>query len=73
MTRIQVVIDEFINYLSSPSCSLIFVTNEVGCGIIPENSTARSFRDIAGSTNSLIAQKADSVYICFCGFQHQLK
>jgi adenosylcobinamide kinase/adenosylcobinamide-phosphate guanylyltransferase len=73
INRIQVVIDEFITYLSSPSCSLIFVTNEVGYGIIPENSTARLFRDIAGSTNSLIAQKADSVYICFCGIQHQLK
>ena len=73
VNRIQEFINEFIKYISCPSCNLIFVTNEVGYGIIPENSTARSFRDIAGSTNSLIAQKADSVYICFCGIPHQLK
>jgi len=73
MNRIQNAVNDFITYLSNPLCNLIFVTNEVGYGIIPENSMARSFRDIAGSTNSLIAQKADSVYICFCGIPHQLK
>jgi adenosylcobinamide kinase/adenosylcobinamide-phosphate guanylyltransferase len=71
--QIQEVINEFISYISCPSCNLIFVTNEVGNGIIPENSTARLFRDIAGSTNSLIARKADSVYICFLGIPQKLK
>lgn len=71
--EIQNHIDNFIDYISNPPCNLIFVTNEVGDGIIPENNLARIYRDIAGSTNSSIAKTANVVYICICGIPHQLK
>jgi adenosylcobinamide kinase / adenosylcobinamide-phosphate guanylyltransferase len=48
---------------SSPeSSSVIFITNEVGCGIIPENQLARRFSDEAGRLNQVVAAAADEVY-----------
>jgi adenosylcobinamide kinase/adenosylcobinamide-phosphate guanylyltransferase len=52
---------------------LIIVTNEVGCGIVPEHPLARSFRDLAGEANELIAAKADEVYVTISGLPLKLK
>jgi len=41
---------------------VIFVTNEVGCGIVPDNALAREFRDRAGFVNQRFAEAADEVY-----------
>lgn len=41
---------------------LILVTNEVGCGIIPDNAMARRFRDDAGRLNQRVAEAASEVY-----------
>jgi len=43
------------------SCPVVLVSNEVGAGIVPENSLARLFRDIAGIANQKIAAAADRV------------
>src|SRR3546814_18243219 len=34
---------------------LIFVANEVGLGIVPDNALARRFRDAAGTINQAVA------------------
>ena len=47
--------------LASPA-QVILVTNEVGCGIVPENAVARRFRDDAGRLNQRIADMASEVY-----------
>ncbi|MCU1340122.1 MAG: bifunctional adenosylcobinamide kinase/adenosylcobinamide-phosphate guanylyltransferase [Bryobacterales bacterium] len=44
------------------SAEVIVVTNEVGCGIVPENALAREFRDRAGIVNQRFAEAADEVY-----------
>lgn len=41
---------------------LVLVTNEVGCGIVPESELGRVFRDLAGRTNQLVGEAADEVY-----------
>jgi adenosylcobinamide kinase/adenosylcobinamide-phosphate guanylyltransferase len=46
---------------------LIFVTNEVGYGIVPENALARQFRDLVGSTNQQIALTANEVILMIAG------
>jgi adenosylcobinamide kinase/adenosylcobinamide-phosphate guanylyltransferase len=46
---------------SSRAC-VVFVTNEVGCGIVPDNALAREFRDRAGILNQRMAEAADEVY-----------
>ena len=47
--------------------TLIFVTNEVGLGIVPENKLAREFRDLAGKMNARVAQEAKEVYLVVAG------
>lgn len=46
---------------SSRAC-VILVTNEVGCGIVPDNALAREFRDRAGVLNQRMAEAAAEVY-----------
>jgi adenosylcobinamide kinase / adenosylcobinamide-phosphate guanylyltransferase len=53
--------------------NLILVTNEVGCGLIPEYKLSRIFRDIAGSVNQLLASLSDEVYLITCGLPSKLK
>ncbi len=47
--------------------AVIFVTNEVGCGIHPETEVGRDFRDRAGILNQRIADAADEVYFMVFG------
>jgi adenosylcobinamide kinase/adenosylcobinamide-phosphate guanylyltransferase len=42
--------------------TVILVTNEVGCGIVPDNELSRRFRDMAGTMNQQAAQAASEVY-----------
>lgn len=42
--------------------AVVFVTNEVGAGIVPENALARRYRDLAGLANQQLAEAAESVY-----------
>lgn len=55
------------------STPLILVSNEVGMGIVPENPLARTFRDLAGEANEMIAAAADEVYVTFSGLPMKLK
>jgi adenosylcobinamide kinase/adenosylcobinamide-phosphate guanylyltransferase len=52
---------------------VILVTNEVGCGIVPENALARRFRDEAGRLNQLAAQKASEVHWMVFGIGMRIK
>ncbi len=45
----------------------IFVANEVGLGIVPNNALARAFRDHAGRLNQAVAARADRVVFVAAG------
>jgi adenosylcobinamide kinase / adenosylcobinamide-phosphate guanylyltransferase len=51
----------------------IFVTNEVGLGVVPENALARRYRDLVGRANQVIAARADAVTLVCCGIPVSLK
>lgn len=53
--------------------SLCLVTNEVGMGIVPENSLARKYRDLVGRCNAMVAEIADEVVLVSCGIPLVLK
>ncbi|MGO8705342.1 MAG: bifunctional adenosylcobinamide kinase/adenosylcobinamide-phosphate guanylyltransferase [Candidatus Brocadiia bacterium] len=53
--------------------TVLFVTNEVGWGIIPENASARRFRDLSGRCNTVMAAGADEVVLVVCGLPIHLK
>lgn len=59
--------------VSKAQCSAIFVANEVGMGICPENYLARAFRDIAGRINQEITKRADEVYFLRAGIAEKIK
>ncbi len=52
---------------------LVFVSNEVGLGIVPDNALARAFRDHAGRMNQRIAGIADDVFFVAAGLPMKLK
>ena len=52
---------------------VIFVTNEVGMGIVPENALARRYRDLVGRCNQVVAAGADEVVFLVCGIPLRLK
>ena len=52
---------------------VIFVSNEVGMGIIPANAMARNYADLAGRCNQVIARGADKVIFVVCGIGIILK
>lgn len=52
---------------------LILVSNEVGMGIVPDNALARTFRDLAGKANEILAEAADEVHVVFSGIPLRLK
>lgn len=52
---------------------VVFVTNEVGASIVPENKLARLYRDIAGFCNQDVAKVADVVYFVVAGIKMQIK
>jgi len=55
-------VDATIEAAREQTAEVIFVTNEVGGGIVPDNTMAREFRDRAGVMNQRFAEAADEVY-----------
>lgn len=53
--------------------STVFVSNEVGLGIVPENAMARAFRDYAGSAHQSLAQVCDRVVFVAAGLPLTMK
>jgi len=51
----------------------IFVSNEVGLGIVPDNRMAREFRDRAGRLHQMVAACAGDVYFIAAGLPLKMK
>lgn len=66
-------IDRLLDRLVSVEGTVIFVTNEVGMGIVPENRLARRYRDLVGLCNQTVASHADEVILVSCGLPLYLK
>ena len=67
-------INRLMHALDDPAdATVILVTNEVGCGIVPESELARTFRDLAGRLNQELARRADEVYWMAFGIPIEVK
>jgi adenosylcobinamide kinase/adenosylcobinamide-phosphate guanylyltransferase len=53
--------------------TVIVVTNEIGCGIVPANRLSRVYRDMMGKINQWTAQRADEVYLTVSGITIEIK
>jgi adenosylcobinamide kinase/adenosylcobinamide-phosphate guanylyltransferase len=52
---------------------VIFIANEVGMGIVPDNLLSRRYRDLAGRCNQIMAAGADRVILMICGLPLEIK
>ena len=66
-------VETFLTAAAQVEARVIAVTNEVGCGIVPENALARRFRDEAGRVNQRVAADAREVYWMIFGCPLRLK
>jgi adenosylcobinamide kinase / adenosylcobinamide-phosphate guanylyltransferase len=69
----QQKVEEFVETLPHLDFHLVLVTNEVGWGIVPDNSLARQFRDLAGWANQQIATVATEVILMVAGIPMVVK
>ena len=65
--------EELIRALGQAGGPVVFVSNEVGLGIVPDNALARAFRDHAGRMNQRMAEIANTVFFVAAGLPLRLK
>jgi adenosylcobinamide kinase/adenosylcobinamide-phosphate guanylyltransferase len=63
----------FLQSAAASPATVIVVTNEVGCGIVPDNELSRRFRDLAGSVNQQAASAAAEAWWMAFGIPVRLK
>ncbi|MCP4023850.1 MAG: bifunctional adenosylcobinamide kinase/adenosylcobinamide-phosphate guanylyltransferase [Desulfobacteraceae bacterium] len=73
LAYVETALDRLESALISCNCPVFLVSNEVGCGIVPENQLARSFRDVAGMVNQRVAKRADKVVMTVAGIDVLIK
>lgn len=66
-------IRKLIQSARSRTDHFILVTNEIGMGLVPETALSRSFRDMAGRINQMIAKESDEVYFVVSGIPMMIK
>ncbi|TQF00379.1 MAG: bifunctional adenosylcobinamide kinase/adenosylcobinamide-phosphate guanylyltransferase [Spiribacter salinus] len=69
----QAEVDMLIQTFSEQTAPVVFVSNEVGLGIVPENRLARTFRDAAGYLNQAVAEACDEVWLAVAGHPMRVK
>ena len=67
------LMQRLIDAAKNSDAKVIFVSNEVGAGIVPENKLARIFRDLAGLANQKIAAEAEKVFLTVAGYAIDIK
>jgi adenosylcobinamide kinase/adenosylcobinamide-phosphate guanylyltransferase len=65
--------DELVRALDELAVPIVFVSNEVGLGIVPDTPLGRAFRDAQGRLNMRMAERADRVILMTAGLPLTLK
>jgi len=66
-------IGDLIECLDHVKADFIFVTNEVGMGLVPANPLDRLYRDLLGKANRMLAENVDEVYLMVAGMPLRVK
>lgn len=70
---IMAEIQDIVDCTHETKASFIIVTNEVGLGLVPDNTLGRLYRDLLGKANQRLAQEADRVYLMVSGLPLLIK
>ena len=71
--NVEKEIEQLINYLNGAQCPIVFVSNEVGQGVVPANAMAREFVDLSGLAHQKIASVSKQAYFVTAGIAQTLK
>ncbi len=71
--KVEAEMESLLESVSSNPARLIFVTNEVGLGIMADNPLAREFADRLGMINQKIAGQSGDVILMTAGIAQYLK
>lgn len=71
--EIENMVENLVQEIRRPAVSMVFVSNEVGLGIVPESQLSRRFRDLAGWTNQYLASICNNVFFIAAGCPLKLK
>jgi adenosylcobinamide kinase/adenosylcobinamide-phosphate guanylyltransferase len=71
--EVEVAVDGACEAIETADYPLVMVSNEVGCGIVPDNPLARKFLELSGTTNTRLARICASVFLVTAGLPLQLK
>jgi adenosylcobinamide kinase/adenosylcobinamide-phosphate guanylyltransferase len=72
-TDIATATVELLAAVKACPARLVFISNEVGQGIVPDNAMARQFRDEAGRLHQTLAADFDAVIAVMAGLPLTLK
>lgn len=71
--KVSSQVEKLIAAVKQVKATVVFVTNEVGSGIVPDNRLSREYRDLAGLSNQLLAKAADKVFLVVSGIPVDIK
>ena len=66
-------INELLSVIPDLPGDLVFVSSEVGLGVVPANALARRYADLLGELNQSVASHCDQVTLAVAGLPLQLK
>ena len=72
-TEILARVSALLDLYEQTNSRWILVSNEVGLGVVPASVLGRSYRDLLGRVNQLVASRADKVYLMVAGLALELK
>nr|WP_312985637.1 bifunctional adenosylcobinamide kinase/adenosylcobinamide-phosphate guanylyltransferase [Clostridioides sp.] len=66
-------IEKLMAEIRNTDLYFVFVTNELGMGVMPDNKLSRIYTDIAGKVNQYIAKMSDEVFFVVSGIPMKIK
>ena len=71
--QIEAEIKSFLEIVSLRKTDFVFVSNEVGLGLVPDNSMGRQFIDTLGNLNQELGRLSDEVIFMVSGIPNSIK
>lgn len=65
--------NEVLDVCHQSQADVIFVSGEIGLGVVPVNPQARLFLDLVGRCNQMLAAVSEEVFMVSCGIPVRLK